>query len=1113
MKNFLSYFSLFLITLFLSACTKQAGVSSFLSLGRIADGSIDFSFEGSSGKVVNVGDVLRVKPSKLSTLNSKIVDCKIKEGTTALPSGFSINPLTCEIVGTTLSRMATTNFTLEVTNSLGKKSSAIVDLRVRAILSFSGTISGLTSGQSVAITLTVNGAVLDSQTISSDGGYTLQSLHDGDSYSITTIHNVPASYTCTPSTAAATVYANVFNNISCFGSGSRNVSATVQGLGATATVNLRLTSEGVNYDLTNAGNGSHNLAALEVGKTYTVEVLSTSTGYGCYVQSNSTGTVDTTGASVIQCAANGPYYVTVKVQGLNGSLVSFGLGSGESLSNRTNGSYTFSTNHYYSNNATVNIQNSPLAHTCTLDSGTKQILGNTNFVLSCTPDLYSIGGTLTINGGAFSLNLILETTTPSGLDSLTLSSSGSFTFTKQLYYKQNYEIFIKQQPSNKICSVINGTGTVTASVSNINITCNDRAVNDCSLGNVAPWSANGAINAMGCDGSYLYYGGNFTSVGPKSPGYAVFTKSETTPSGISTLSNLGTISKVLSDGEGRWYISHIKDGTSKISMLNSDFSINPNFNYLSSNSILDFVIEGNSIYARNSNSSSNRGIYKINRYDGSTDATFSRPTINDFRSCYRMTISGDWIYCAGKTGLINSITIKSIARFNKNTGVLDSSFNPDFSSVYYSYAITIHDGIIYASLFEGMKVFDSSGNAVSFPAISGIINTIKIINGRLTLGGTFTNRIMQLNPLNGYSVYNDLGLTLPSGEIKNIEYNSSENKMYVVGAFETVTDVSNLSRKNYFGYDLNTKRVTSQSITPSGTISSVSEYGTNVMVGGTFSTIKSVNANYLARFSLSDGSLDETFHPSLNSYVKDIIIDGGDIYLAGNFDGKFDKLNLVSKLRTFGFTPPNPNGEVTNLVKNSSDFYLIGQFTQVDGNARKYVAKVDSNGAFNNSFLDVNPNSTIQKGAFDTINSKLILAGSFTLPNNYIASINSTDGSDASVFFDSDPSSTITDIDFFESSGNSNILFKDNSFSTLQKYSNGVKQSLGINVASGTNKFQKISDYIYYIDGTNYDIKRYSLTDSSIVSISTVSNSSGILYKVNNNLFYISNTFEVFSIF
>lgn len=216
MKKLLVYLSLLIINLLTISCTKQAGVSTFISLGKIQDGSIEFSFNEANGNIVNVGDVLRVKPTKLTTVNAKIVDCKIKEGTTALPSGFSVNPLTCEIEGVASNSLAITTYTLEVSNSLGKKSYASVSLRVRAQFTFTGSITGLTSGQSVTLSRTVNGSIVETQTLYANGNYSLSSINEGDTFSLTAVHSDSGSYTCTPGTSSAIGYANVINNVSCY---------------------------------------------------------------------------------------------------------------------------------------------------------------------------------------------------------------------------------------------------------------------------------------------------------------------------------------------------------------------------------------------------------------------------------------------------------------------------------------------------------------------------------------------------------------------------------------------------------------------------------------------------------------------------------------------------------------------------------------------------------------------------------------------------------------------------------------------------------------------------------------------------------------------------------
>src|SRR6266702_3093866 len=83
------------------------------------------------------------------------------------------------------------------------------------------------------------------------------------------------------------------------------------------------------------------------------------------------------------------------------------------------------------------------------------------------PGPFTIGGTVT---GLTGTGLVLE---DNGADDLTISASGPYTFKTAVAGGGAYKVTVKTQPSNQPlpCSVSNGTGTATANVTNVQVTC------------------------------------------------------------------------------------------------------------------------------------------------------------------------------------------------------------------------------------------------------------------------------------------------------------------------------------------------------------------------------------------------------------------------------------------------------------------------------------------------------------------------------------------------------------------------------------------------------------------------------------------------------------------
>ncbi len=131
------------------------------------------------------------------------------------------------------------------------------------------------------------------------------------------------------------------------------------------------------------------------------------------------------------------------------------------------------------------------------------------------------------------------------------------------------------------------------------------------------------------------------------------------------------------------------------------------------------------------------------------------------------------------------------------------------------------------------------------------------------------------------------------------------------------------------------------------------------LIGGAFTTVHGENRSYLARLNAT-GDLDPTFAPVINQDLRAIAIDPtGRILIAGRFTqvagqsrGHIARLNSDGTLDPT-FTPgTGANDNVRTLLLMADGRILIGgQFTSYDGVARTRVARLQSNGRIDESFL------------------------------------------------------------------------------------------------------------------------------------------------------------------
>ncbi len=252
------------------------------------------------------------------------------------------------------------------------------------------------------------------------------------------------------------------------------------------------------------------------GTTYTISgTVSGLTGSGLVLVDNGTDSLSVPSGAVAftfktAVAANGAYSVTVGTQPSNPSqtcTVTKGTGSGTATANITNVAvtctslytiggtitnltgtgmvlqdnggdnltvtgtgtvpFTFATTVGGNYNVTILTQPSSPTQTCTVSNGSGTASANvTNVAISCSSK-YSIGGTV---NGLTGSGLVLQN---NGLDNLPVTGTGTQQFTFPTQVPGTYNVSVLTQPSNptQTCLVTNGTGTATANVTNVTVTC------------------------------------------------------------------------------------------------------------------------------------------------------------------------------------------------------------------------------------------------------------------------------------------------------------------------------------------------------------------------------------------------------------------------------------------------------------------------------------------------------------------------------------------------------------------------------------------------------------------------------------------------------------------
>lgn len=362
------------------------------------------------------------------------------------------------------------------------------------------------------------------------------------------------------------------------------------------------------------------------------------------------------------------------------------------------------------------------------------------------------------------------------------------------------------------------------------------------------------------------------------------------------------------------------------------------------------------------------GLARLNA-DGSPDKSFNGGTgvspafgySPGLSYVYALAVQpDDKIIIGGAFSAYNGVGRTNIARINAD-GTLDNSFDPGQGVGYISpkvLAIALQpDGkVLIGGQFntvngtnrEGIARLNSNGSLdTSFDpgGVSGSTATVYALavqpDGMVLVGGEFTS-------IHGTNI-NRIARLFPDGSV-DATFNPG------AGANGTVLLVAVQTNDN------------------------------KIAIGGNFSTVNNITHNRIARLN-ADGSLDASFSPTANSTVNAVIpLSNGQMLLGGNFTtvnntnrNRIARLNSNGTLDT-NFNPgTGANGVVNALaLQANGEVILGGYFVVVNGVARNFTARLNSDGSLDSGF---NPGGTLDAVVNSVVrqpDGKLVIGGSFT---------------------------------------------------------------------------------------------------------------------------------------
>lgn len=232
-----------------------------------------------------------------------------------------------------------------------------------------------------------------------------------------------------------------------------------------------------------------------------------------------------------------------------------------------------------------------------------------------------------------------------------------------------------------------------------------------------------------------------------------------------------------------------------------------------------------------------------------------------------------------------------------------------------------------------------------------------------------------------------------------------DGKILVGGSFSTIAGQNkrNIARLNADG-TFDATFTTDTDITGS-ILQFLAQPDGKILIAGGFATVNGVTRNRVARLN-ADGSLDTSFNVGFTPPVgvsRIALQPDGKILIPVNFGGF---LLQVLRRNADGsadntFSPPEFNSTPSNvIVQPDGKVLATGSFTTVDGNARRLIARFNSNGSIDNTFIAPNPDQSSIFWLTLAPDAKMYVSGNFTtiggLPRTYFARLNSDGTTDTS---------------------------------------------------------------------------------------------------------------------
>jgi hypothetical protein len=309
------------------------------------------------------------------------------------------------------------------------------------------------------------------------------------------------------------------------------------------------------------------------------------------------------------------------------------------------------------------------------------------------------------------------------------------------------------------------------------------------------------------------------------------------------------------------------------------------------------------------------GIAKLD-YSGNADTAW-RLDLDEYRGTWYnfsvtdMLISGEHLYLAGSFGYANGMRRAGLARVDSDgMGSLDANWAPSVNELIRALGLLQSGNLLCGGQFT--EVNDQ--HAVGLAQVS---------SGDGSLNSDFSTGVFEPGIIATYAEAPD-GSIFVGGDFVRIGQQPAANVARVLSS--GVVDATWTPQVN-------------------GSVNAVAANADYVYIGGKFTKINETNWQYLARFDINSGALDQVWNPPLhsNGNITAFYLDQTHLYIGGWADlVNWPGAGTLVRLTTIGTGAVDPtwmplienyvnNGNVGAIVGDQDWVYAAGQFGSVGG--------------------------------------------------------------------------------------------------------------------------------------------------------------------------------------